>query len=113
MLLKYVVKRFPTYPKAAPKNEVAPMVVEESIKEETPLQAAAPAEEKAPKAENNKRKKKAEAEMEAIEKFMAAEETLSAMAPEVKRVKQDRGLIERTESSKVVLTEDNRQVLND
>lgn len=31
----------------------------------------------------------------------------------VKVVKKDRGLIERTESSKIVLTEDNRQVLND
>lgn len=113
MLLKYVIKRFPTYPKAVSKKEYAPIIMEESIKEETPLQAAAPAKEKAPKAENNKKKKKAEVEMEAIEKFMAAEETLSAMAPEVKRVKQDRGLIERTESSKVVLTEDNRQVLND
>ena len=32
---------------------------------------------------------------------------------QVKVVKKDRGLIERTESSKIVLTEDNRQVLND
>ena len=32
---------------------------------------------------------------------------------QVKIVKKDRGLIERTESSKIVLTEDNRQVLND
>lgn len=31
----------------------------------------------------------------------------------VKVVKKDRGLIERTESSKIILTEDNRQVLND
>lgn len=31
----------------------------------------------------------------------------------VKRVKKDKGLIERTESSKVVLTEDNKQLLND
>ena len=31
----------------------------------------------------------------------------------VKVVKKDKGLIERTESSKIVLTEDNRQVLND
>ena len=31
----------------------------------------------------------------------------------VKVVKSDKGLIERTESSRVILTEDNRQVLND
>lgn len=31
----------------------------------------------------------------------------------VKKVKADRGLIERTESSKIILAEDNRQVLFD
>lgn len=30
-----------------------------------------------------------------------------------KVLKSDRGLIERTKSSKVILTEDNRQILND
>lgn len=29
----------------------------------------------------------------------------------IKRVKSDKGLIERTESSKIILSEDNRQVL--
>lgn len=29
----------------------------------------------------------------------------------VKRIKNEKGLIERTESSKIILTEDNRQVL--
>lgn len=39
---------------------------------------------------------------------------LSGVDPnQIKRIKGDRGLIERTESSKVVLTEDNRQILND
>lgn len=33
--------------------------------------------------------------------------------PKVKVIKKEKGLIERTESEKVVLTEDNRQVLND
>lgn len=31
----------------------------------------------------------------------------------VKRLKKDKGLIERTESSKIVLTEDNKQLLMD
>lgn len=31
----------------------------------------------------------------------------------VKLLKKERGLIERTESSKTILTEDNRQLLND
>ena len=33
--------------------------------------------------------------------------------PQAKVLKKDRGLIERVESSRVVLTEDNRQLLND
>jgi hypothetical protein len=31
----------------------------------------------------------------------------------VKYVKRDKSLIERAESSKIILTEDNRQILND
>lgn len=33
--------------------------------------------------------------------------------PQVKRVKKDRGLIERAESTKTILTEDNKELLND
>jgi hypothetical protein len=39
---------------------------------------------------------------------------LSGIDPNrIKKVKNDKGLFERTESSKIVLTEDNRQILND
>ena len=61
---------------------------------------------------NNKKRKKNN-EMNTNEKIATAEAVLNAMEPEVKVVKKDRGLIERTESSKIILTEDNRQVLND
>lgn len=48
------------------------------------------------------------------EKVNMAEEIMSNFdAENVKVIKKDKGLIERTESSKIVLTEDNRQVLND
>lgn len=50
------------------------------------------------------------------EKIIKAEEILTqTMSNEknIKRVKKEKGLIERTESSKIVITEDNRQVLND
>ena len=49
------------------------------------------------------------------ERVNKAEEIMNNMkaANHVKVVKKDKGLIERTESSKIVLTEDNRQVLND
>ena len=33
--------------------------------------------------------------------------------PTMKRLKKDKGLIERTESSKIVLTEDNKELLKD
>lgn len=62
---------------------------------------------------NNKKKSKKGNDMNTTDKFEAAEAVMDMMAPEVKVVKKDRGLIERTESSKIILTEDNRQVLND
>lgn len=64
-----------------------------------------------PKKNNVTRKKKENMD----EKVNKAEEIMNNMkaANNVKIIKQDKGLIERTESSKIVLTEDNRQVLND
>lgn len=64
-----------------------------------------------PKDKNNPKKKKEDMN----EKVNKAEEIMNNMltANNVKVVKKDKGLIERTESSKIVLTEDNRQVLND
>lgn len=59
------------------------------------------------------KKEKTETNMVTVEQIAAAEKAAENMKPEVKVVKKDRGLIERTESSKIILTEDNRQVLND
>lgn len=63
--------------------------------------------------EANNKKEKIDEAMD--EKINRAEEIMNNMkaANHVKVVKKDKGLIERTESSKIVLTEDNRQVLND
>lgn len=50
------------------------------------------------------------------EKIQMAQSVLSGSEPSaapVKRVKKDKGLIERTESSKTILTEDNKELLND
>ena len=65
-----------------------------------------------PKKNNTTTRKKKE---DMDEKVNKAEEIMNNMkeANNVKILKQDKGLIERTESSKIVLTEDNRQVLND
>lgn len=65
------------------------------------------------KAKGKKNNKKNTEEMNDIERIEQAEAIAASMEPEVKKVKTDRGLIERTESSKIILTEDNRQVLND
>ena len=49
------------------------------------------------------------------EKIAMAQAALAGenQAVPVKRVKKDKGLIERTESSKTILTEDNKELLND
>lgn len=43
------------------------------------------------------------------------ESLVNQMGPEqtTKRIKKDKGLIERMESEKIMITEDNRQLLND
>ena len=53
--------------------------------------------------------------MTTSEKIAMAQSVLSGadIAAPVKRVKKDKGLIERTESSKTILTEDNKELLND
>ena len=52
--------------------------------------------------------------MTTSEKIAMAQNVLSGSEPAtVKRVKKDKGLIERTESSKTILTEDNKELLND
>ena len=58
--------------------------------------------------ENNKENTKV------MDKISMAEEIINQTPPkEVKRLKKDKGLIERTESSKTILTEDNKQLLVD
>ena len=53
--------------------------------------------------------------MTTSEKIAMAQSVLNdnIKAAPVKRVKKDKGLIERTESSKTILTEDNKELLND
>lgn len=67
--------------------------------------------EKPTKIKNNKKNRKED--MINKDQITAIEAAIENMQPEVKVVKKDRGLIERTESSKIIITEDNRQVLND
>lgn len=64
-----------------------------------------------PKVKNNKRKK----ETPMSTNFEEMEQLANQLSPEqtVKRVKKDKGLIERVESQKTILAEDNRQLLVD
>lgn len=60
---------------------------------------------------NKKQKKK---QMTTDEKIALAQTVLDNDAPiSTKRIKKDKGLIERTESSKTILTEDNKELLID
>lgn len=47
------------------------------------------------------------------EKVALAQSVLEGDVQKPKRIKKDKGLIERTESSKTILTEDNKELLND
>ena len=60
--------------------------------------------------DNNKIKK--EVVMTTDEKVAMAQNVLKP-ASNTKRLKKDKGLIERTESSKTILTEDNKELLVD
>ena len=54
--------------------------------------------------------------MDTQEKIMLANAVLNQtdmMVNKVKKVRKEKGLIEKTESSKIILTEDNRELLND
>lgn len=103
MKLQFVQKR----QMDRPNGRIVNSVVKSSV--EAPAEAVE-AESTKP---NNKKKVKKGNDMTINEKIDAAEAVMDMIAPEVKVVKKDRGLIERTESSKIILTEDNRQVLND
>ena len=54
-----------------------------------------------------------EKEEKVMDKISMAEQIINDTPKEVKRIKKDKGLIERTESSKTILTEDNKQLLVD
>ena len=73
-----------------------------------------PSDAKKPVVKENK-KKVNEQVMTTSEKIAMAQNVLSGSDPAapVKRVKRDKGLIESTESSKTILTEDNKELLND
>ena len=103
MGLKFVNKRFMKYKSTEKpqKEKVEPKI--EKV-EEKPIK-------KNKQKENNKEIN--DTTMFDKDKISNIEAITNQMKPEVKYVKKEKGLIERTESSKIILTEDNRQVLTD
>lgn len=99
--LRYLKKTFKA------RNTISPVSTVRAEVIETPQ-----IQEEVQKPKKNNRKKE-DSEMLTKEQIEQIEAQANAMQQEVKVVKKDKGLIERTESSKIVLTEDNRQVLND
>lgn len=80
----------------------APTVEQTVKKEEQPTEAK----------KEKKEIKESQKVMTTQEKVELANEVLGK-TPQVKRVKRDKGLIERSESSKTILTEDNKELLKD
>ena len=104
MAIQFIKKRFRKRP-----EYVVPYVVQKEVE---PKEEITEVEEVKPtKTKNNKKNRKED--MINKDQITAIEAAMENMQPEVKVVKADRGLIERTESSKIIITEDNRQVLND
>jgi hypothetical protein len=111
MALQFIKKKFRKFPEfititnptTKDKEEVALSIPQE---ESVDIVIEEPNKEK----KNNKKNKEVMFDKDKISEVEAA---INNMQSEVKVVKKDRGLIERTESSKIIITEDNRQVLND
>lgn len=119
--IQFIKKRFPKrpniytnniqLPKEEEKMEVIEVKMEEIVEPTTPIIEEKIEVENAKSSKN--KKKKEEKDMITKEQLSAIENAVENMNSTVKLVKKDRGLIERTESSKIIITEDNRQVLND
>ena len=84
------------------RKSVSPATIERAV----PIR-----EEQQIKEETNKTKKVKDMPVD----YKEIEKLANELAPEqkAKRVKKDKGLIERVESSKILITEDNRQLLMD
>lgn len=86
--------------------EEKPIVVEPIIEVEEPIIEVE-------EIVKNNEKIKEDNVMDTKEKIQMANAILNAEQPKVKKVKKEKGLIERTESSITILTEDNRELLKD
>ena len=77
----------------------------------TPIQSDTNDTDDVKKVSNNKIKKEKQQVMDTKEKIQMAAEILDSSDVNVKKITKEKGLIERTESSKTIITEDNRELL--
>jgi hypothetical protein len=110
MALQFVKKKF----RKVPEYVIVPQVSVKKKEDEVALSIPQTNEVKEePEKVKKNNKKNSKDTMIDKAKISEIEAAIKDMQPEVKVVKKDRGLIERTESSKIIITEDNRQVLID
>ena len=111
MALQFIKKRF----RKTPEHIIIPQVT--NVKKEEEVALSMPQENKIdidePEKVKKNNKKNSKDTMIDKARISEIEAAVKELQPEVKVVKKDRGLIERTESSKIIITEDNRQVLID
>ena len=102
--MKFAIKKI-----SKPKKRKFPMVQIVNV-EQTPIQELKPMGKISEEIIETKKVN----DMDTKEKIAYAKSVLSD-TPElkVKKVKKEKGLIERTENSKIILTEDNKELLND
>ena len=108
MALQFIKKRF----RKTPERVMAPQIQKTVDTVSEPVMAMPQVDDEVIENKKNN-KKKSKKDMFDKERINDIEAVVEKLQPEVKVVKADRGLIERTESSKIIITEDNRQVLND
>ena len=92
-IIKHINRKEPVY--------VPPVTVNEPVEEEV-----------VEKPVNKTEKKKKDMKQSSITNIEALVGQMSSDQT-TKRIKKDKGLIERMESEKIMITEDNRQLLND
>ena len=110
MALQFVKKKFRKVPEYVIVPQVSVKKKEDEVALSIPQKNEVKEEPEKVKKNNKKNSKDTMIDKAKISEIEAA---IKDMQPEVKVVKKDRGLIERTESSKIIITEDNRQVLID
>lgn len=108
-----VIKQATVFKPAAEKEETTPVIVEEPVEEKKPKRSRKKAVKSGkPVEENNE--KNTEPMNENIEKIkQIVGQDVVIPEQKVKYEKKDKGLIERTENSTILITEENKMLLND